>query len=248
MVDYGWSPDSRWLVYEKSHPNRIPGIGVYSLEQKKTFSLGDGMTMDFSPAFSADGKYLFFTNRDFNPDLSAFEFAYLYPKATRVYAAALDPSADPPLPARSDEEKGKEASEEADRRTRPPEGRRTARRSAGRRRRARKARQGPRRDRPRRLRRPHDRAPRPAAPASSATSPPRPAPSTTSAATTEDAGALPLRPQGAQGREGPRRRLLLPAHGRRQEAPLAAGPEWGITDARAGLRRAPGSSTSPACA
>ena len=105
---YSFSPDSRWLVYEKSHPTRLPGLWVHSLETGKSFPLGDGLTADFSPAFSADGKYLFFlSNRDFTPTFSAFEFSYVYPKATRVYAAALTPATPHLFPPKSDEEKGK---------------------------------------------------------------------------------------------------------------------------------------------
>ena len=105
---YSFSPDSRWLVYEKSHPTRLPGLWVHALESGKSFALGDGLTADFSPAFSADGKYLFFlSNRDFTPAFSAFEFSYVYPKATRVYAAALTPSVPHLFPPKSDEEKGK---------------------------------------------------------------------------------------------------------------------------------------------
>ena len=105
---YVFSPDSRWLVYEKSHPTRLPGIWAHSLETKRSFPLGDGLTADFSPAFSADGKHLFFlSNRDFSPTFSAFEFSYVYPKATRPYAAALAPSVPHLFPPASDEEKGK---------------------------------------------------------------------------------------------------------------------------------------------
>lgn len=106
---YSFSPDSRWLVYEKSHATRLPGLWAASLETGKAFPLGDGLTADFSPAFSADGKHLFFlSNRDYAPTFSALEFSYVYPKATRVYAAALTPSAPHLFPPKSDEEKGKE--------------------------------------------------------------------------------------------------------------------------------------------
>jgi tricorn protease len=106
---YSFSPDSRWLVYEKSHATRLPGLWAASLETGKAFPLGDGLTADFSPAFSADGKYLFFlSNRDYAPTFSALEFSYVYPKATRVYAAALTPSVPHLFPPKSDEEKGKE--------------------------------------------------------------------------------------------------------------------------------------------
>ena len=105
---YAWSPDSRWIAYEKSHDNRIPGLSVYSLDRKQAFTLGDGMTADSSPVWAADGKYLFFlSNRDFNLTFSAFEFDYLYTGATRIFAAALTPDVPPLFPPRSDEEKAK---------------------------------------------------------------------------------------------------------------------------------------------
>ncbi len=104
---YVWSPDGRWLAYEKSHDTRLPGIAVYSLDQKNTFMLGDGQTADWNPAWSHDGKYLFFlSNRDFAPTFSAFEFDYVYTRATRVYVAALAPDVPALFPFKSDEEKG----------------------------------------------------------------------------------------------------------------------------------------------
>ena len=115
LVTYRWSPDSRWLAYEKTPATRIPGLSVYSLEQKKVFALGDGLTPDTEPVWSADGKYLFFlSNRDFRPTFSAYEFNYLYTGATRVYAAALTPEGPALFPPRSDEEKGVAAEPAAD--------------------------------------------------------------------------------------------------------------------------------------
>ena len=105
---YRWSPDSRWLVYEKSHATRIPGLAVYSLDRKQAFPLGDGLTPDTTPVFSSDGKYLFFlSDRDFNLTFSAFEFNYLYTGATRIYAAALTPEVPALFPPKSDEEKAR---------------------------------------------------------------------------------------------------------------------------------------------
>ncbi|MHB8800813.1 MAG: S41 family peptidase [Thermoanaerobaculia bacterium] len=110
---YSFSPDSRWLVYEKSHATRLPGLWAAPLEGGKPFPLGDGLTADFSPAFSADGKFLFFlSNRDYAPTFSAFEFSYVYPRATRVYVAALTPDASHLFPPKSDEEKGKAGEKE----------------------------------------------------------------------------------------------------------------------------------------
>ena len=113
LDSYRFSPDGRWLAYVKVRPNRLPGIALYSTETKRAFFVGDGLTADTEPVFSADGKHLFFLSaRDFAPTFSAFEFNYVYAKATRVYAAALTPDAPALFPPKSDEEKGKEAEKE----------------------------------------------------------------------------------------------------------------------------------------
>ncbi len=76
-------------------------------------ALGDGATADLEPAWSADGKHLFFlSRRDFNLRFSVYEFNYIYDRATRVYAAALDPGAPALFPFKSDEEEGEKDEDE----------------------------------------------------------------------------------------------------------------------------------------
>lgn len=108
LLRFVWSPDSKLLVYENTRPDtRLIGLSLYSLEDGKSWRLDDGLSNNFQPAFSLDGKYLFFLSwRDFRPTFSAFEFNYLYTDATRVYAVALDPSSPPLLPFQNDEENG----------------------------------------------------------------------------------------------------------------------------------------------
>jgi tricorn protease len=102
---YRWSPDSKWLVFEKAHPEtRLPGLAVYSLASGEVQMLGDGLTVDFSPAWDPEGHYLFFlSNRDYNLNFSDFEFNYVYDDSTRVFAAALHPESDALFPLKSDE-------------------------------------------------------------------------------------------------------------------------------------------------
>jgi tricorn protease len=105
---YTFSPDGKWLAYEKEHASRLPGLAVYSLEKKAAFMLGDGLTADREPVFSADGRYLFFlSDRDYQPVFSSFEFNFLYNRSTRVYVATLTPDAPALFPPKSDEEKGR---------------------------------------------------------------------------------------------------------------------------------------------
>jgi tricorn protease len=55
-----WSPDSRWLAYNKYLHNRISTIFVYDATTNKATQLTDGITHTESPAFDANGKYLYF--------------------------------------------------------------------------------------------------------------------------------------------------------------------------------------------
>ena len=102
---YRWSPDSKWLAFEKGHPETtLPGLAVYSLASGEVQMLGDGLNVDFAPAWGSGGNYLFFlSNRDYNLNFSDFEFNYVYDNSTRVFAVALVPEADALFPLKSDE-------------------------------------------------------------------------------------------------------------------------------------------------
>jgi len=97
IFDYSWSPDSRWIAYSKSSANNLNAIWVYPLATGKATQLTNDRFNDDSPVFSTCGKYLFFrSNRDFNLSFSSFEFDYVYNKASKIYALALEEST-PPL-------------------------------------------------------------------------------------------------------------------------------------------------------
>ncbi len=124
---YSFSPDSKWITYEKDGANGLGAVWVYNLETAQNHQITDDLFNDESPVFSTDGKYIYFvSDRDFNLEFSSFEFNYLYNKSTRIYAVALN--ADTPKlfedkndiePVKSDEKlsevsgKGKKASPEA---------------------------------------------------------------------------------------------------------------------------------------
>jgi tricorn protease len=102
---YDWSPDSNWVVYTKDGQNGQDAIWVYSMKQKKTYQLTNNMFNDYSPVFSTCGHYIFFrSDRDFNLSFSAFEFNYLYHKATRIYAMALRQDTPPLFKEKNDKE------------------------------------------------------------------------------------------------------------------------------------------------
>ncbi len=87
---YGFSPDSKWITYQKEGSNEQAAIWIYNIAEGENHQITDNSFDDVSPVFSKDGKYIFFTsNRDFNLSFSSFEFDYLYNRATRIYAIIL---------------------------------------------------------------------------------------------------------------------------------------------------------------
>ncbi len=60
-LSVSWSPDSRWLAYQKNLPNRLKAIFLLSLETGKSYQISDSRYDTASPAFDANGKYLYFT-------------------------------------------------------------------------------------------------------------------------------------------------------------------------------------------
>ena len=104
IVQFAWSPDSRWIAYgqpEIEGPNRIY---LYSVDGKKTFPVTDAWYNSGGPSFSRDGKYLFFvSDRDFNPVYSSTEWNHAYLSMSRVYFVTLAKDTKSPFAPKSDE-------------------------------------------------------------------------------------------------------------------------------------------------
>ena len=56
---YGFSPDSKWLVYGLHNRAQLEVVHVYSIEQGKSFPLTDGLSDVTEPVFDREGKYLY---------------------------------------------------------------------------------------------------------------------------------------------------------------------------------------------
>jgi tricorn protease len=102
-----WSPDSRWLAYEKTLPNFMGAIFLYSTETGRSVQITDGMSDARYPAFDADGKYLYFaastdSGQSLQPDIHSFS----RPVTRSIYLAVLSKDAPSPFAPESDEEKG----------------------------------------------------------------------------------------------------------------------------------------------
>jgi tricorn protease len=102
--DYAWSPDSKWIAYDKPEDQNMGRIFLYSLESKQSVAATDGWFAAANPVFSADGKYLLFVSaRTFNPTYGQTEFQHIYSDMSKVYLLTLAKETKSPLAPRSDE-------------------------------------------------------------------------------------------------------------------------------------------------
>ncbi|PYO41099.1 MAG: protease [Gemmatimonadetes bacterium] len=101
-----WSPDSKWLAYAKRLPSQFHVLMAYSMTDRKSYQLTDGLSDAVSPSWDAGGKYLYFlASTDFGLssgwlDLSSYD-RHLRRGAYLMVLAADTPS---PLLPESDEE------------------------------------------------------------------------------------------------------------------------------------------------
>jgi tricorn protease len=104
ITDYAWSPDSKWVAYARPEVEGMAKVYLYSVEQAKSFEASDGWYEASQPAFSGDGKYLFFvSNRDFNPTYSRTEWNHAYQDVQRIYLVTLAKDTPSPFKPKSDE-------------------------------------------------------------------------------------------------------------------------------------------------
>ena len=104
ITNYSWSPDSKWLGYDKPSENLFSVVYLYSLAEKKITPVTTSMTNSFAPVFDPDGKYVYFlSDRDFNEVLGNIDFEFANPKTTRVYLVTLQKDEPSPFKPRSDE-------------------------------------------------------------------------------------------------------------------------------------------------
>src|ERR1700730_15566611 len=104
ILNYSWSPDSKWLAYDKNAENSYSVVHLYSLATSKITPVSTSMTNSFSPVFDPDGKYLYFlSDRDFNEVRGHVDFDSSNPKTTRIYVVTLRADEASPFQPLSDE-------------------------------------------------------------------------------------------------------------------------------------------------
>jgi tricorn protease len=102
--DAVWSPDSRWIAWSQEEREGMDKVWLHSVEQGKNTAVTDGWYASTTPAFSGDGKYLFFvSNRDFEPIYSTTEWNHAYRDMAKIYFVTLAKETPSPFKPRSDE-------------------------------------------------------------------------------------------------------------------------------------------------
>jgi len=104
ITQYAWSPDSRWIAYHRPEEKRMSTIRLYELETKKNIEVTSGWFASNSPAFSRDGKYLFFaSSRTFAPTMGWTEWNHVYLDTEKLYLVTLAKATRSPFEPKSDE-------------------------------------------------------------------------------------------------------------------------------------------------
>ena len=93
-----WSPDSRFLAYDRDLPNNHRAIFIYDYENRQLHPVTSGYYSCSNPAFDASGKYVFLTtSQAFNPIYSDQDNTFIYPNSTQLAAIVLKKTTPSPL-------------------------------------------------------------------------------------------------------------------------------------------------------
>jgi len=111
-----WSPDSKWIAYNKILKNHLRAVFVYSLDTGKSTQITDGLSDADYAQWDKNGKYLYFTastNRGLST--SWLDMSSIDRKVTRsVYMVVLRKEDPSPIAPESDDEKPADASKKDD--------------------------------------------------------------------------------------------------------------------------------------
>ncbi len=124
IADYAWAPDSRWIAFSRQTEEGFNAVYVWSRESGETHTVSEPLFNAFQPAFSHDGKHLYYlSDRQFAPQIGAFEWNYVSDRETGIFALALTDDSGNPFGPRNDEvaveesddsDKGEEDKEEGE--------------------------------------------------------------------------------------------------------------------------------------
>ncbi len=105
VLDYAWSPDSRWLAFSLSDPTRFRSIYIWGLEDRELHRVTGPEFNEWNPVWSPDGKYLYYlADHSFYPQHAQVEWNFAINRQAGIFALALRKDLPDPFGPRSDEE------------------------------------------------------------------------------------------------------------------------------------------------
>ena len=111
-----WSSDSKWILYTRVLTTQFRSVWLYSVDQKKSFPVTDGLSDASEPVFDPDGEYIyFFASTDAGPVINWFDLSRQDMRMTNsIYLVTLRKDIISPFAKESDEETAKKAEAEAE--------------------------------------------------------------------------------------------------------------------------------------
>ncbi|HEY0458234.1 MAG TPA: S41 family peptidase [Pyrinomonadaceae bacterium] len=107
--DYEWSPKGNYLAFSMndkpaSNNGGFNSVYIYDVNAGKLNRVTDPMFNSYNPTFDPSGDYLYYlSDREFAPQISAYEWNFAGNRNTLVYALALRKDVKNPFPPESDE-------------------------------------------------------------------------------------------------------------------------------------------------
>ncbi|MBK6765831.1 MAG: PD40 domain-containing protein [bacterium] len=90
IYGYEWSPDSRYIAYSVTLPNKFGGIKIYDMKEKKSHLVTDPMYDSDSPTWDPDGKWLYFVSRrNHSSYYGENDYSFITLKTSQLFALAL---------------------------------------------------------------------------------------------------------------------------------------------------------------
>ena len=107
--DLAWSPDSDWIAFSRTLKDDKSGLFLYHLADHSLHGISSGQFDDYAPAFSTNGKYLFFaSNRLVNLTSSNMDWSSTANlDGSGLYAATLARTTPSPIAPRQPDAAGK---------------------------------------------------------------------------------------------------------------------------------------------
>ncbi|MDY7095231.1 MAG: S41 family peptidase, partial [Acidobacteriota bacterium] len=110
QADYAWSPDSGHLTFTLPNITGVRSVYIWSTTDGKARQVTSDSFNDTSPAWSPDGKYLYYlSDRALAPQLDLLEWNFQVNREKEIFALALRADLPHPFPPKSDEVKLDEA-------------------------------------------------------------------------------------------------------------------------------------------